>query len=190
MSLRTASIDRLQALKEAGAPAWDPVGWHYLQTLAARTAEQSGLAQNLLNSKLEQALHAFEARRRHAEAAPTPINPASSPLALLLQEMQSSAARSSAALPPENPRVKQFRQQLRKISMQKQVRHALAQAPQNAGPINSQMLVLRALDLMRSLSPAYLHRFMTHLDTLLCLEEAEKKPLTPKRATPPTKKKR
>ena len=91
---------------------------------------------------------------------------------------------------PENPRVRQLRQQLRKISVQKQVRQAIAQAPQNAGPINSQMLVLRALGLMRSLSPAYLDRFMTHLDTLLCLEEAERNPLATPKTTTTVKKKR
>jgi hypothetical protein len=66
--------------------------------------------------------------------------------------------------------------------VQKQVTQAMAQAPQNAGPINSHMLVLRSLGLMRDISPDYLNRFMAHVDTLLCLEEAGKVKLTPKRA--------
>ena len=51
-------------------------------------------------------------------------------------------------------------------------RQAIAQAPQNAGPINSQMLVLRSLGLMHDASADYLSRFMVYVDTLLYLDEA------------------
>ena len=204
MSIRTDSHDRLQALHEAGAPAREPVGWHYLQTLAARTAAHAGTTQALLEHKLQQALDAFEARWHTGPApqAPAPTRP--SPLARLLQEMGQNlaavstgpaTAASSQPLPapglrPENPRMRQFRRQLRKISVQKQVRQAIAQAPQNAGPINSHMLVLRALGLMRDISPDYLDRFMIHLDTLLCLEDAEKNRLAPIKKSAPASKSR
>jgi hypothetical protein len=72
----------------------------------------------------------------------------------------------------DTPRVAQFRQQLGKISVQKQVTQAIAQAPQNAGPINSHMLVLRSLGMMRDLSPDYLNRFMGYVDTLFFLDAA------------------
>jgi hypothetical protein len=79
--------------------------------------------------------------------------------------------------------VAQFRQQLGKISVQKQVTQAIAQAPQNAGPINSHMLVLRSLGLIRDLSPDYLNRFMGYVDTLLFLEDAgQNKAVTRKNA--------
>ena len=84
----------------------------------------------------------------------------------------------------DRPKVQQFRKQLRKISLQRQVSQAIAQAPQNAGPINSHMLVLRALGLMRDISPDYLNRFMTYVDTLLRLDEAEHSRPTPPRKTP------
>jgi hypothetical protein len=90
-------------------------------------------------------------------------------------------------LPTENPRFHQFKKQLSQISVQKQVTQAIAQAPHNAGPINSHMLVLRSLGLMRNISPDYLNRFMAHVDTLLCLEEAGKGKLTPKKAAPSAK---
>jgi hypothetical protein len=61
-----------------------------------------------------------------------------------------------------------------KLSVDKQVTQALAHAPKNAGPINSHMLVLRSLALMRELSPDYLNRFMSYADTLLCLEQGER----------------
>ncbi len=72
-----------------------------------------------------------------------------------------------------NPHIEQFRKLLNKISVQKQVTQALAQAPQNPGPINSHMLVLRSIELMRDLSPDYLHRFMGYVDTLLLLSSLE-----------------
>lgn len=72
----------------------------------------------------------------------------------------------------ENPRIQQFRKKLGRISVQKKISQAIAQAPQNAGPINSHMLVLRSLGIMRDVSPDYLNRFMAHVDTLLCLDQA------------------
>jgi hypothetical protein len=59
------------------------------------------------------------------------------------------------------------------LSADKQVEKALAQAPKNAGPINSHMLVVRSLALMRDISPAYLNRFLSYADTLLCLDQSE-----------------
>jgi hypothetical protein len=47
--------------------------------------------------------------------------------------------------------------------------------------------VLRSLGLMRDISPDYLNRFMTHVDTLLRLDEADKGKLPPKKAAPAAK---
>ena len=196
---------RLLALREAGAARLDPVGWHYIEVLANRTLAQTGAARELLQHKLDKALQEAQCQLEaaldtpsDAEEPPSAQAGSSSPLARLLQEMapapmpsaRSVATSKPAAWPAENPRVRQFRKQLSKISVQKQVTQAIAQAPVNAGPINSHMLVLRALGLMQDISPDYLNRFMTHLDTLLCLEEAEKaRLLAPKsRAAPKARK--
>ncbi len=183
---------RLLALREAGAPGLDAVGWHYIEVLAERTRAQSGTAQALLQGKLDKALDDFQARLERFQpraAASIPASPPS-PLKALLQDMTSpdSVSALPAPLPAtgwraESPRVRQFRQQLRKISVQKQVSQAIAQAPHNAGPINSHMLVLRGLGLMRDISGDYLNRFMVHLETLLCLDEAEKNRLPAKKAS-------
>jgi hypothetical protein len=178
--------DALNLLQAEGA-AWaaeaaqrDPVGWHYILVLAERTRTQTGPAQALLQAKLSTAVAQLQARL----AAPQNPNtlPASStasrssPLTALLQDM--AAPTVERPLSPsghgriDNPRVAQFRQQLGKINVQKQVTQAIAQAPQNAGPINSHMLVLRSLGLMRDLSPDYLNRFMGYVDTLLFLEDS------------------
>ncbi|MDB5771395.1 MAG: hypothetical protein JWM42_1769 [Burkholderia sp.] len=77
--------------------------------------------------------------------------------------------------------IRNFRNTWSKLSVDRQVAQALEQAPKNAGPINSHMLVLRSLALMRDISPDYLNRFMSYADTLLCLEQSGKeKPGKPK----------
>lgn len=78
--------------------------------------------------------------------------------------------------------LRNFRNTWSKLSVGKQVAQALEQAPKNAGPINSHMLVVRSLALMRDISPDYLNRFMSYADTLLCLDQGEKeKPGNPKK---------
>lgn len=78
--------------------------------------------------------------------------------------------------------IRNFRNTWAKLSIDKHVAQALEKAPKNAGPINSHMLVLRSLALMRDISPDYLNRFMLYTDTLLCLDqEAKVKPGAPKK---------
>lgn len=188
----------LLSLRQAGAAQSDPVSWHYIETLAARTHAHTGAVQQLLQDKLHCALMTLQKRMANRPMPSSDRGPHSavpSPMAQLLQEMAPAAdiasARPLAAAghAGESPRVRQFRRQLRKISVQKQVSQAIAQGPQNAGPINSHMLVLRALGLMRDISPDYLNRFMTHVDTLLCLEDAERLRMASPRKTPSRTKK-
>ena len=169
----------IERLRLAGAAGVDAVQWHYIETLAARSRNQSKQAQALLQAKLQAALTHLDMRM--AAANQSPAEPAAaitpSPMTLLLQEMAPPPATLSGKASflethRESPRVQQFRKQLRKISVQKQVSHAIAQAPQNAGPINSHILVLRALGLMRELSPDYLQRFVAYVNTLMVLENA------------------
>ena len=70
-----------------------------------------------------------------------------------------------------------FRNTWSKLSADKQVTKALDQAPKNAGPINSHRLVLQSLALMRDISPDYLNRFVSYVDTLLCLDQHNEKKL-------------
>jgi hypothetical protein len=170
--------------------AFDPVGWHYIEQLAQRTAQATGPAQALLCAKFDKARQDLNARFVAAKTSSVPTQPlmpaTPSPLAQLLQEMTPASGlvspSPSGAWRAESPRILQFRQQLGKISVQKQVSKAMAQAPQNAGPINSHMLVLRSLGLMRDASPDYLNRFMVYLDTLLCLDEAVTTKVAPRKS--------
>jgi len=72
------------------------------------------------------------------------------------------------------------------LSAARQASQAIERAAANAGPLNSHMLVLRALSSMRDLSPGYLKRFVVYADTLLRLEEAGRKGRRGAGATPLT----
>jgi len=71
--------------------------------------------------------------------------------------------------------IRNFRNTWSKLSVDKQVTQAIEQAPENAGPLNSHMLVVRSLALMRDISPDYLNRFVSYVDTLLCLDRGVKR---------------
>lgn len=78
--------------------------------------------------------------------------------------------------------VRYFRETWSQLSVDRQVSHAIDQAPEQAGPLNSHYLVLRSLEMMRDISPDYLKRFMSYVDTLLCLDLAGDKPAARKPA--------
>ena len=69
--------------------------------------------------------------------------------------------------------VRESRATWAKMSVDKQLALAMKQAPQNAGPINSHMLVLRSLAMMQAISPDYLSRMVSYVDTLLFLDPGE-----------------
>ena len=54
-----------------------------------------------------------------------------------------------------------------------QLRASLHDVPADAGPLNSGMLVHRALHLMRAASPGYLQHFIAYADTLSSLEQLQ-----------------
>ena len=66
-----------------------------------------------------------------------------------------------------------FRNTWSKLNAERQLTQALSQAPENAGPLNSHLLVLQSLKAMRETSPEYLRRFMSYVDALLWLDRAD-----------------
>ena len=66
-----------------------------------------------------------------------------------------------------------FRSTWSRLSLEQQLSRALAQAPDNAGPLNSHFLVLQALIRMRDIAPSYLEGFVAHAQALLWLEQAD-----------------
>lgn len=68
--------------------------------------------------------------------------------------------------------VRYFRDAWSRLSVEQQVSHSFSSAPENAGPLNSHLLVLKAMELMRDTAPEYLSHFITYADSLLWLEQA------------------
>jgi hypothetical protein len=86
--------------------------------------------------------------------------------------------------------VQGFRESWSRISTEDQVTEAVQRGPENAGPLNSHMLVLRTLGLMQALSPHYLRRFVAHTDALLWLDQAGSRAKQPPGKAKPARQKR
>jgi len=186
-------------LRAAGAQQVDAVHLHYLEVLALRAATQQGRVRDKLEGRFALAVEAFRSRLNASEPASQPyVEPESharpdlprSPLANLTRylgaHLPQPVPQSSATERParhELKSVRQFRNTWSKLSAEHQLNRALDQAPRNAGPINSHMLVLKSLALMRDISPDYLNRFMAYADALLCLEQPVKEVPQGKAAT-------
>jgi hypothetical protein len=101
-----------------------------------------------------------------------------SPLAQLNQHVAQTTGTSAHAR-SELRSARAFRETWSRICAEEEVTDAVQRGPDNAGPLNSHMLVLRTLGVLRTLSPAYLRHFMAHSDTLLWLEQVGGRPRLP-----------
>lgn len=195
----------LEALRAEGVQQFDPVRFRYLEVLASRADAHGGGVRQVLDAKLQAAAAALRQRhdrdRADAPDAPHAAQPAardcSGPTSLgdLVRLMAEHAptrpgiAEHGAGAAPVLPvrselkSVAYFRNTWSRLSAEKQVAQALEQAPRNAGPINSHVVALRALALMRDTSPDYLNRFLSYVDTLISLDPAER-PAQPVAKTP------
>jgi hypothetical protein len=190
---------QLDALRASGAADRDPVRFAYLEALSRRAATQPDAIRLSLDGKIRAAADELASR---PAPAPTEIAPtsAASPLADLLAYIGGHAhdqtgssepandiptvnrknrpkSKSTAAAPrqqgPELKSVAIFRDAWSKLSTEQQLTQTLARAPENAGPMNSQHLVLRSLERMRDIAPDYLQGFMSYIDTLIWLDHAD-----------------
>ena len=191
---------QLEALRALGAAQRDPLGWAYVEALARRRAALPEPARRLIDERLVRALHACRRAVEVPQAPPAPA-PAESPLAGLLARLARHETAEGAA--PAGQRtdlraVERFRDRWERMGVEQRLAKADAALPANAGPLNSDGLVSRALALMRDVSPAYLQRFVTHVDALMWLESAlavlparergaSEAPATPARPRPATK---
>ena len=199
---------QIAALRQRGGAEREQVRLHYLDLLVARAQTQQDPVKRLLEAKLTRALQELQSRLDQTQppsaqdgAQAAGAASAMSPLRALVHTLSHSNADSrgsadavtqstDATARPELKSVRNFRKTWSRLSTDKQLRQALDQAPKNAGPINSHMLVLRSLALMRDISPDYMNRFMSYADALLCLEQSEKTALPaakPRRARPAAK---
>lgn len=170
----------LQALQARGVQQRDPVRWHLVAALQRRAAGQQGAVRQQLDRHLARALADLQQRHAAPAASPQPARAAPSPLAALLQHIGQAAATPATELKA----VRQFSDTWARLRVDQQLARALARQPGNAGPLNSQRLVLQTLQRLRQLSPAYLQRFMAHAEALLWLEDTAATPAPAAPGTP------
>ena len=184
----------LASLRSAGAQRMDPVRFHYMEVLSGKLQPQPDAVRRVLQDKLDAALASYQeclalAHARPDAAVPVPqttkVQAATGPgLASLValnhylqglpQASADHASHGTGQVGKNHSQMKsvhQFKKAWSRSRAQDQVALAVQQGPDNAGPLNSHQLVLRSLALMRSLSPDYLQRFLSHTESLLWLDE-------------------
>jgi hypothetical protein len=162
----------LDAWREAGADRVAPVRFQFMDALQRRAAAQGDEARRLLDGKLAALIQAYEAELEGApvdaaEYAPAPASaiPEPGPLAAL------TAYIADPGTYPELQTLEYFRGVWSRVSADRQVRQSQEQVHKNAGPLNSNQLVHRALSLMREVSPGYLQQFLSYTDALMWMEQ-------------------
>ncbi|MBO9766860.1 MULTISPECIES: DUF2894 domain-containing protein [Xanthomonas] len=180
---------QLQRWRSQGADRLDPVRFHLMEALAVRADAQADAVREVLEHKLGAMVDRYAtalrqaARRRGNRAAPaaTPGSPQPSALGALTAQMAGHAAlmevdsRKTASADamrfPELPALDDFRRTWTTVRTASQVRQSLQDAPKDAGPLNSSVLVHRCITLMRERSPGYLQHFLGYVDALSWLEQ-------------------
>lgn len=95
----------------------------------------------------------------------------------LAVNIEQQAQAGESALPARREELKaarRFHSAMVELNADKVVTQALAEVPEACGPLNPQRLATRSLETMRDLSPHYLSRFVSYIDTLFWLEQAER----------------
>ncbi len=182
MRSRMAETDvtaTLAAWRERGAHRHDPVRFHVIEAMARRAAAHQGEARRVIEARLAELVAAYGEAIGKAE--PTTATPDGvmqrSPLSALVDALGRSVMpqggdSTAPAAPPELKTLSRFRSTWAKLSADQRLNRSLAKVPENAGPLNSHHLVHRSLTLMRDLSPEYLQRFLSYVDTLLWMDQA------------------
>ena len=125
------------------------------------------------------ALRALQRELNSETVTPSESAESTSPISALLRQqelsllggMDDSNAESRSSEPPRELRaLRLLRSRQRHQDIEQRIDQAIQNAPEDPGPLNPQMLAIRALSNMRERSPAYLKQFVGYLDTLMWLD--------------------
>lgn len=175
----------LDALRARGAERLDPTRWACTEALARRMTRWQGPVRQRLQARLARALASWHDDLDHAGQAASPVlanvapmPPGAAALAELVRQWPRHEAEAAGGeamrteAMAELRALRRFRGEWARLRAEQRLAGALAQVPANAGPLHSAGLALRAVQLMRTLSPAYLQHLVVHADALLWLEAA------------------
>jgi len=179
--MSTATLD---AWRARGADHLDPVRFRFLEAMARRSAAHEGETRRLLDERLTQLLGAYgaavdQAERKEKAVLPPPAAGELTELLAHIAQQQTAPAADPATASGGAPQgvadlksLRYFRSTWSRLSADRRLNQSQAKMPENAGPLNSQHLVHRAITLMRDASPEYLNRLMAYVDTLSWIEQA------------------
>lgn len=185
---KIAGAATLAALRAQGVHLREPVRFHFAEGLARRMATQPAAVQVLLQARLDRALAELSqcAPADAATSAATARQPSHPRGPSLLGALnQEWAARTQGEREPDPAwcdmedgddtlkSVRRFGVVWEQIAAERQLADAIQHAPDNAGPLNSHRLIVRAMTRMQALSPDYLRRFLGQMDTLLWLDQLQ-----------------
>lgn len=180
----------VEALEASGAANFDMLRFHYLKAFQRLALKLPPSMARRLQQRIVSQAESLATRMAQRNArtlnkdAPEPEGhrpPQRSPLAALIQHLHDlnhdtedqATTPSATQSAPELKSVRRFRESLRRRQSEKAVARAVAERPENPGPLNPQMLMIRSLALLRDLSPAYVNRFVTYAESLLWLEDTQ-----------------
>lgn len=185
-----AAQAQLTAWRQTGGDRLDPPRFRFIEALAARAADRDGRARQLLDARLAELLAAYAIDLARAEASDPSADARAAisvggPLAPLLGQM-AAARGAQGSDDPQLPALAEFRRLWGELLGERRLRQSLAPQPADAGPLNSGVLVHRAIAHMRATSPEYLRHFLSYADHLCWLERLHQArvPATAGAATP------
>lgn len=195
---RDAVLAQLSRWRETGADRFDPPRFRFIEAMASRLARHEGRAYEVMLARLSTQVEAYAADLAQAEAPHAEVRAEASaggPFAPLLGRL-GAARRARGADDAEGllqlPALNDSRRLWGELLGERRLRQSLAPQPEDAGPLNSGVLVHRAMAHMRAASPEYLRHFLAYADHLCWLERlyqartpATAQPSSPgRRATP------
>ncbi|TAA40179.1 DUF2894 domain-containing protein [Pseudoxanthomonas winnipegensis] len=135
-----------------------------------RTSRQAVSVASPLAELLD-ALHAgaqqrFDARDEAHAASPSGTRAGTAPDSGVGSAADAAALPPAATRYPQLPALDEFQRLWEEVRTARQLRQSLEPAPEDSGPLNSHLLVHRALTLMHDTAPGYLQHFLGYVDTL------------------------
>ena len=107
-------------------------------------------------------------------------------IAAMPEPKHASAPLQATAASPTDVRELKSARRFREVREQHQanrvINRAIAQCPDQSGPLNPQLLIVRSLHRMLDLSPHYVNRLVSHVNTILWLEQSSQHGATAKPA--------